>query len=53
MNNLFEIDIQKCKRDGICAAVCPLKLITVSEEDKLPLPIDKAEKPCPARTKSL
>jgi len=46
MNSLFEIDIQKCKRDGICAAVCPLKLITVSEEDKLPLPIDKAEKQC-------
>jgi len=46
MNNLFEIDLEKCKRDGICAAVCPLKLITVSEEDKLPLPIDKAEKQC-------
>jgi len=46
MNTLFEIDIQKCKRDGICAAVCPLKLITVSEEDKLPVPIDRAEKQC-------
>lgn len=46
MNNLFEIDTEKCKRDGICAAVCPLKLITISEEDKLPLPIDKAEKQC-------
>ncbi|OPY09359.1 MAG: Coenzyme F420:L-glutamate ligase [Syntrophus sp. PtaB.Bin001] len=45
MNSLFEIDLEKCKRDGICAAVCPLNLITISE-DKLPVPIDKAEKQC-------
>jgi nitroreductase/NAD-dependent dihydropyrimidine dehydrogenase PreA subunit len=46
MNNLFEIDVQKCKRDGTCAAVCPLKLITLSEEESLPVPIDRAEKQC-------
>ncbi len=46
MNNLFEIDVQKCKRDGTCAAVCPLKLITLREEDKLPVPIERAEKQC-------
>ncbi|OPY84143.1 MAG: Coenzyme F420:L-glutamate ligase [Syntrophus sp. PtaU1.Bin208] len=46
MNDLFEIDVQKCKRDGACAAVCPLKLITLREEDKLPVPIERAEKQC-------
>jgi len=46
MNNLFEIDVQKCKRDGTCAKVCPLKLITLSEEEKLPIPIEGAEKQC-------
>jgi len=46
MNNLFEIDSRKCRHDGICAAVCPLKLITISETEKLPVPIDRAEKQC-------
>ncbi len=45
-NNLFKIDAQKCKHDGICAAVCPLKLITFNKKNKLPAPIDKAEKQC-------
>ncbi|OPY58543.1 MAG: Ferredoxin-1 [Pelotomaculum sp. PtaU1.Bin035] len=46
MNNLFEIDPNKCKHDGICVAACPSKLITLNEEDKLPIPIDRAEKQC-------
>jgi len=46
VNSLFEIDPEKCRHDGICAAVCPLKLITISEEEKLPVPIEKAEKQC-------
>jgi len=46
LNNLFEIDPNKCKQDGICAAECPLKLITLNEKDKLPTPVDRAEKQC-------
>ncbi|MDD4170449.1 MAG: nitroreductase family protein [Desulfotomaculaceae bacterium] len=46
MSSLFEIDPQKCKRDGICAAICPLKLIENSKKDKLPSPIEQAEKKC-------
>jgi len=46
MNTLFEIDVEKCKRDGTCAAVCPLKLITLRDEDSIPVPIERAEKQC-------
>jgi len=45
-NNLFKIDVQKCLSDGICAAVCPLQLIMVNKKNKLPVPIDQAEKQC-------
>jgi len=45
-NNLFKIDVQKCCHDGICAAVCPLQLITFTKKDKLPAPIGQAEKQC-------
>ncbi|MDD3652563.1 MAG: 4Fe-4S dicluster domain-containing protein, partial [Desulfotomaculaceae bacterium] len=45
-NNLFTVDLQKCRREGICAAVCPLQLITFNKKDKLPTPIEKAEELC-------
>jgi len=46
MQKLFTIDEEKCKRDGICAAECPLRLITLREGDKLPEPVEKAERQC-------
>ncbi|OPX87079.1 nitroreductase family protein [Pelotomaculum sp. PtaB.Bin117] len=42
--SLFAVDHQKCKHDGICAAVCPQKLIAIN--DQLPAPIERAEKQC-------
>ncbi len=32
MTDFFEIDRDKCQRDGICAAICPLGLITQEGE---------------------
>lgn len=43
--NLIDINRQTCSRDGICAAVCPLKLIGL-EENGYPTPIPEAEKLC-------
>ncbi len=43
--NLFDIDRQTCSRDGICAEVCPLKLIGL-QEDGYPAPIAEAEELC-------
>jgi len=33
---LISIDRTKCKKDGICVAECPFKLISLSEEDGFP-----------------
>ncbi|WDP90375.1 MAG: nitroreductase family protein [Desulfobacter sp.] len=43
--NLFEIDQQTCNKDGICAAVCPAKIIDF-RKGRLPVPIAGAEKAC-------
>ncbi|OPX86483.1 MAG: Coenzyme F420:L-glutamate ligase [Pelotomaculum sp. PtaB.Bin104] len=45
-NNLFKINHQTCRQDGLCAAVCPLQLITLNRKDGFPAPIEKAEKQC-------
>lgn len=45
-NHLFVVDAEKCRRDYACAAVCPLRLITVHSKDKLPYPIEQAELQC-------
>jgi len=45
-NHLFVVDTEKCRRDYACAAVCPLRLITVHSKDKLPYPIEQAELQC-------
>ncbi len=37
--NLIEINQQTCSQDGICAAVCPAKLINMTPE-AFPLPVD-------------
>ena len=42
---LFEIDQQTCNKDGICAAVCPLKIIAF-KEGECPTPVSGAEKVC-------
>ena len=41
-----KIDPELCNQDGICAAVCPRKLIDFSPGDPLPRPIPEAEEMC-------
>jgi nitroreductase/NAD-dependent dihydropyrimidine dehydrogenase PreA subunit len=43
--NLFQADRQSCSQDGACAAVCPLRLISIQEEG-YPAPIDGADEKC-------
>jgi nitroreductase/NAD-dependent dihydropyrimidine dehydrogenase PreA subunit len=43
--SLIEVEQEKCKRDGICAALCPLELIR-QEGDGLPEPTADAERLC-------
>lgn len=45
-NQLFTIDQEKCRHDGICAAECPGQLIFIDEKNQLPTAIDRAEKAC-------
>jgi len=46
MENIFEVDPRKCKRRGICAASCPMKIIAFREKDGLPAWIEGAEQLC-------
>ena len=39
--NLFEVDIQTCNQDGICAAVCPAGIIEVKKTE-YPTPVAEA-----------
>lgn len=43
--SLFTIDQKKCAKDGICAAVCPMGLIRINENN-IPEPIENAENLC-------
>jgi len=42
---LFEVDQEKCNRDGICAAECPLKIIDMKATG-MPTPVSGAEALC-------
>jgi nitroreductase/NAD-dependent dihydropyrimidine dehydrogenase PreA subunit len=44
--NLFSINEKKCKRDGICVAECPLKLIEMKDGSSTPAPTADAEERC-------
>lgn len=43
---LFTIDESKCKKDGFCAAECPVMIINFSDKSKVPVPIDGAGALC-------
>ncbi|MFH1481018.1 MAG: nitroreductase family protein [Pseudomonadota bacterium] len=43
---LFVVDEEKCKRDGICAAVCPMKIIQLKNEKATPTPTEDADETC-------
>jgi nitroreductase/NAD-dependent dihydropyrimidine dehydrogenase PreA subunit len=44
--SLFTVDPDKCKRDGICAEVCPFHIIDFSDREAVPKPVQGAEEEC-------
>jgi nitroreductase/NAD-dependent dihydropyrimidine dehydrogenase PreA subunit len=44
--SLFVIDADKCKRDGLCVAVCPHGIIEMTDKGQVPSPIDGADEQC-------
>ena len=44
--DLLTIDPNKCKRDGICVSICPLRLIEQRDPESIPGSITKAEELC-------
>jgi nitroreductase/NAD-dependent dihydropyrimidine dehydrogenase PreA subunit len=44
--SLFTIDPKKCRRDGLCVAECPAKIIEIIDEDGFPTPVPGAEELC-------
>lgn len=43
---LFQVDPEKCRRDGFCLAVCPGGLLEMKDQDSPPTPIEGAEELC-------
>lgn len=41
---VFTVDQEKCNKDGICAAECPMKIIEI--KDGLPVPVNGADMMC-------
>ncbi len=46
MEQLFVVDEQKCKKDGICATECPLSIIDFLDTKSVPKPAANAEDIC-------
>lgn len=44
--NLFTVDQNRCKKDGICAAVCPIGIIETPTEDAYPTFVKDAQRLC-------
>ena len=44
--SLFVVNQEKCKRDGICVAVCPLDVLEMTNKDAVPSPKEGAEHRC-------
>lgn len=44
--SLFTINRDKCKRDGICVAECPMGLIEMTGKDAFPSPVEGAGELC-------
>jgi len=44
--SLFTIDINKCKRDGICSDQCPTRVIKFNGSGTVPFPADNTENIC-------
>ncbi len=44
--NLFVVDEDKCKHDGICVSECPTQIIEMKDKDAVPTPMEGAEEMC-------
>ncbi len=44
--SLLTVDQEKCKRDGICAEICPVRIIELKDKDAFPALIDGGDKLC-------
>jgi ferredoxin len=44
--SLFDINAEKCNRDGICVKACPTAVIELSSEDQMPVPVNDFEEYC-------
>ena len=44
--SLFVVDKEKCKRDGICVAECPRRIIEIRDGNPVPTPVDGADELC-------
>ena len=44
--SLLTVDQEKCERDGICAEVCPVRIIEFKNKDAFPSLIDGGDKLC-------
>ena len=44
--NLLTVNPDKCNRDGICADVCPVKIIYFKDKETIPQAVPNAEKLC-------
>ncbi len=44
--SLFTIDQDKCNRDGICAAECPMGIIEIKEQEAIPTEVKGADELC-------
>jgi nitroreductase/NAD-dependent dihydropyrimidine dehydrogenase PreA subunit len=44
--SLFTVDKKECRRDGLCVAECPAKIIEIIGKEDFPTPIDGAEGLC-------
>ena len=43
--DIFDVNMETCNRDGICAAVCPSVLIPMGK-DGYPVPVAEADEVC-------
>ena len=43
---LFHVNIEKCEKCGMCAAVCPMGIIAWQDRRTVPAPVPPAEKMC-------
>lgn len=44
--SLFQIDQEKCNRDGFCVKACPAQVIVMADRESFPSPTDDAEEFC-------